>query len=196
MTLNQFISDFDKEGTIVLLEGKRMVAEHETKKLFELGRLLASKTNHIVFRSGNAEGADELFSKGVTEINPNRLQVITPYARHRRKDNVGGYTISLDAIDLAEEPEIVYHSKANKKNERIIEKYAAGERNRNAIKAAYLIRDTIKAIGTHSIKPTSLGIFYDDLDKPRQGGTGHTMNVCMTNGIPIIDQTVWLNWLE
>jgi hypothetical protein len=58
------------------------------------------------------------------------------------------------------------------------------------------LRDTIKAIGTVEIKPATFSIFYDDLEKPRTGGTGHTMNVCTQNNIPVIDQTVWFKWLE
>ena len=44
----------------------------------------------------------------------------------------------------------------------------------------------IKAIGTEEIRPATFGIFYDDLDKPKEGGTGHTMNVCIQNNIPIL----------
>jgi hypothetical protein len=84
----------------------------------------------------------------------------------------------------------------NKKMERLIDKYASGDKNRFTIKAAYIIRDTIKAIGTGDIPPATFGIFYDDLEDPMTGGTGHTMNVCSQNNIPIIDQTVWFKWLE
>jgi len=61
-----------------------------------------------------------------------------------------------------------------------------GARGRYSIKAAYIIRSTIKAIGTEEIRPATFGIFYDDLDKPKEGGTGHTMNVCIQNNIPIL----------
>ena len=83
-----------------------------------------------------------------------------------------------------------------KKTDKLVEKYVAGARDKYSIKAAYIIRDTIKAIGTDEIKPASFGIFYDDLDNPKEGGTGHTMNVCEENNIPIIDQRVWFKWLE
>ena len=63
------------------------------------------------------------------------------------------------------------------------------------LKAAYIIRDTIKAIGTNEIKPATIAIFYDDLKNPGKGGTGHTMSVCKLNNIPTIDQKLWFNWL-
>ena len=101
----------------------------------------------------------------------------------------------MDEINIAAEPKVVYQSKSNKKTEKLIDQYVSGDRNRYAIKAAYIIRDTIKVTGTEEIKPATFGVFYDDLDKPMTGGTGHTMNVCKQNDIPIIDQKTWFKWL-
>jgi hypothetical protein len=195
MTLKEFIQMVDKDNSIVLLEGKRNVKVADKEKLTALGRLLASRTTKMIFRSGNAEGSDQLFSDGVTEIDNKRLQVITPYSGHRQKTNHAYDTISLDDINIAAEQEVVYHSKSNKKTEKLIDQFVSGNKNRYTIKAAYIIRDTIKAIGTNEIKPATFGIFYDDLDNPMSGGTGHTMNVCEQNNIPLIDQKVWFKWL-
>ena len=195
MTLKEFIDQYDYDHSIVLLEGKRDVAETDRKNLLDLGKLLAIKTKKMLFRSGNADGADYYFSVGVAFIDNTRLQVITPYTRHRQKDNQAYETISLDDIDIAAEPEVVYQSKQNKKTEKLIDQYVSGDKNRFAIKASYIIRDTIKAIGTKEIKPATIGIFYDDLDHPKSGGTGHTMRVCEQNQIPVIDQRTWFNWL-
>ncbi|NUM63363.1 MAG: hypothetical protein HUU44_14700 [Ignavibacteriaceae bacterium] len=184
-----------KPNSIVLLEGKRNVLETDKERLIALGNLLASKTKSMIFRSGNAEGSDQLFSDGVTAVDYKRLQVITPYSGHREKTNQAYETISLDEISIAAEPEVVYQSKSNKKTEKLIDQFVSGNKNRYTIKAAYIIRDTIKAIGTDRIKPATFGIFYDDLDKPKEGGTGHTMKVCEQNNIPIIDQKIWFKWL-
>jgi hypothetical protein len=124
------------------------------------------------------------------------LQVITPYDGHRKKTNHAYETISLDDLNIAEEEEVVYQSKGNKKMEKLIDQFVSGDKNRFSIKAAYILRDTIKAIGTDKIKPTTFGIFYDDLEKPKTGGTGHTMIICEQNNIPIIDQRIWFNWLK
>jgi hypothetical protein len=91
---------------------------------------------------------------------------------------------------------VVYQSKKNKATEKLIEPFVAGNKNRNVIKAAYIIRDTVKVIGTGDIKRATAGIFYDDLEKLRIGGTGHTMNVCTDNNVPVFDQTIWLPWLQ
>lgn len=195
MTLKEFIKQFDNENAIVLLEGKRNVLVEDQEKLFALGKLLASRTEKMTFRSGNADGADQFFSDGVTSVNHKRLQVITPYSGHRKKTNNAYKTFSLDDIDMVAEPEVVYQSKSNKKMEKLIDQFVAGDKNRFSIKAAYIIRDTIKAIGTEAINPATFGIFYDDLNNRMAGGTGHTMKICEQNNIPIIDQGVWFNWL-
>ena len=195
MTLKEFIKLYDKDNSIVLLEGKRNVLDEDKPKLAALGKLLASQTEKMVFRSGNAEGSDQLFSDGVISVDNKRLQLITPYTGHRQKNNQAYETISLDDINIAAEPEVVYQSKSNKKTEKLIDKFVSGNKNRYTIKAAYIIRDTIKAIGTETVKPATFSIFYDDLDDPKTGGTGHTMNVCELNDIPVIDQKIWFKWL-
>ena len=100
MTLNEFIDLYDKEGSIVLLEGKRVVLESDKPKLIALGKLLSIKTSRLLFRSGNASGADQYFSEGVVAVNNQRLQVITPYSGHRKKTNLAYKTFSLDDINL------------------------------------------------------------------------------------------------
>jgi hypothetical protein len=195
MTLKDFIKLYDKEEVSILLVGKRKVLEADLEKLTALGSLLASSTKKMKFRSGNAEGSDQLFSNGVALVDCQKLQVITPYAGHRKQSNQAYETISLDEINIATEAEVLYHSRSNKKTEKLVDKFIAGDKNRYTIKAAYIIRDTIMVIGTEKIKPASFGIFYDDLDQPKKGGTGHTMQVCEANNIPVVDQTVWFNWL-
>ena len=196
MTLKQFINKYDLQDSVVLLEGKRNVLDADSAKLTALGKLLASRTKHITFRSGNASGADQLFADGVASVDNTRLQVITPYTGHRKKDNQAYSTISLDDINIVSEPELIYHSKSNKKTEKLIDQYVSGVKNRNTVKAAYIIRDTVKVLGSEGIPQANFGIFYDDLDKAMSGGTGHTMNVCLQNNIPIIDQISWIKWLE
>ena len=99
-------------------------------------------------------------------------------------------------INFAADREVILQSKNNKKTEKLIDQFASGDKNQYTIKAAYIIRDTIKAIGTNEIKPATFGIFYDDLENPMTGGTGHTMKVCEQNNIPIINQEVWFKWLQ
>lgn len=120
MKIEDFISEFDQPTSIVLLEGKRKVKPEDKSKLVALGELLASKTKHMIFRSGNASGSDELFSKGVVNVDASRLQNILPYKGHRKKNNLAGDSVGLDELDLAKEPEIAYLTKKNKKSGNLI----------------------------------------------------------------------------
>ena len=122
MTLSEFLQHYDLPHSIVLLEGKRNVKEEDKEKLTALGELLASNTKNMLFRSGNAEGSDQNFSDGVTKVDHKRLQVITPYAGHRKKTNQAYDTINLDELDLAADSAVIYHSKSNKKTEKLIDK--------------------------------------------------------------------------
>jgi hypothetical protein len=196
MDLNTFIRDYDREGMVVLLEGKRDVLPEDAEKLVMLGHRLAAGTRHILFRSGNASGSDAFFAQGVVSVDPNRFQVVVPYDRHRTSSNQAGQTVSLDGIDLASEPEVVYESRQHRKTAALVDKYVAGQRDRFAIKAAYILRDTVKVLGAAGISPAGFAIFYDDLSNPEQGGTGHTMQVCKRNHVPMIDQRVWFDWVR
>jgi hypothetical protein len=195
MNLKEFINKYDFEGSIVLLEGKRKVLADDEHKLIALGTKLASNTKFIIFRSGNASGADEFFTKGVAAVDARRIQVITPYTGHRKKTNLAYESIGLDQIDLAQEPEIIFQSKGNKKRDNLIDEYVKGNKNSLSTKAAYLIRDTVKVVGTKEIPAASFAIFYDDLTSPMQGGTGHTMEVCKRMGVEMVDQRVWERWV-
>lgn len=195
MEFETFVEVFDRPGKIVLLEGKRAVRAGDIDSLIALGRLLATNTQHLVFRSGNAPGSDAYFSQGVAEIAPNRLEVIIPYSGHRSGDNVAATTHSLDSLDLAAEDRVVYHSKQHAKTKKLVDEYVSGKRNPYAMKAAYILRDTVKVVGAAGIPQATAGVFYDDLSNPNQGGTGHTMRVCRENGVPVLTQEVWMGWL-
>lgn len=196
MTLEDFITQYDRAEAIVLLEGKRQVLPEDQDRLVALGKMLAERTVHMTFRSGNATGADQYFSLGVTQVDPSRLQVITPYTGHRQAKNLAQHTLALDQIDLLAEPEVVYATKRNKKMEKWVDQYVAGARDRFSIKAAYLLRYTVKVLGTQSLPPATCGLFYDDLQNPESGGTGHTMGVCRQHEIPVLNQRVWMEWLD
>jgi len=196
MDLRQFIETYDYPGAILLFGGKRDVRDGDQEMIISLGRLLGSTAKHMLFRSGNALGADELFSKGIVEHAPARLQVVVPFTGHRARKNVAYDTISLDQLNIASETEVAYQSLTNHKTKYIVNEYLKGKRDNLAMKGSYIIRDTVMVIGAHGVPRAHCALFYDDLQNPRTGGTGHTMNVCETNGIPFLDQRIWLNWLD
>jgi len=195
MDFNRFIATYDYPSSIILFGGKREVPPSDERSITQLGYLLASSSKRMLFRSGNAGGADELFSKGVSAVSNTRLQVITPYDGHRAKANVAYDTISLDQVNIASEPDVIGYSLRNQSSKSGVKSYARGIRDKYAMKGAYIIRDTVMVIGANGIPKANFALFYDDLANPMTGGTGHTMDVCKVAGIPSIDQKVWLSWL-
>lgn len=194
MSFEEFVNTYDYPGAVVLLEGKREVAEDDAEKLTAFGRLLAARTKNMIFRSGNAAGADSLFCLGAGEQAKERIQVVVPYTGHRSKYNDGYQTFSADQVDYLAEPQIAYNARKVPETGKIIDRYISGVRDRASMKAAYLIRDAMKVTGTSEISPASFAIFYDDLNKPESGGTGFTMKICRENNVPFIDQRIWMGW--
>jgi len=195
MELDRWIGRYDRRGYVVLLEGKRKVLPEDVEKLRNFGRLLAEETRHCIFRSGNASGADHYFSQGVADIAPERLQLILPFEGHRLNFQLPVQSFSLDRIDVRTEDAIISQSLVNKKTAKLVERYLEGRRDPITMKASYIIRDTVKVLGYGDLGPAVFGFFYDDLSHPCSGGTGHTMHVCELNNVPLIDQSIFFNWL-
>ncbi len=191
----EYLNDF--HSPIILLEGKRTVLVQDQPLLIQLGAFLARSLPHATFRSGNAGGADEFFCRGVESVNPKQLQIITPALKHRLKSAFAHAEYrSITEINLAEEPEVVYQTQ-NPGNAGLMKEYLEGRKNRASAKVPYLLRDTVKVIGSPQLgwEKANFAFFYDDLSKPGNGGTGHTMNICRHNDVPFCDQTEWMKWL-
>ncbi|MBV6513048.1 MAG: hypothetical protein HRU80_03745 [Ignavibacteriales bacterium] len=195
-----FLISTGRQNPVILLEGKRSIPGADSPKLVQLGKILAQRFTHLHFRSGNAKGADALFSSGVAAVSPERLQQVIPYRTHRKTVAIEGiYTIPLEDVNLVSEPDVIqYTADANKAAAGLIPQWLEGKTNRLTAKVPYLLRDTVKVLGSvsASLEPADFAIFYDDLAKPRSGGTGHTMKICEKHSVPYIDQTVWMKWFD
>lgn len=196
MTFSDFTSlVIQNPDGVVLLEGRRAIPEDCAKHAHELAASLASRFPSLRFRSGNAEGSDEAFSRGIAAVDPRRLQIVAPYASHRRsvrcEDAMYDSPASLSSIH---EDEIAYKtSAASPKNKGLISKRK--QKGPLAAKAAYLIRDTMKVTGHSEAFPKPIcALFYVSMDDPYAGGTGHTIRVCQQEGVPFAFQDSWATW--
>ena len=171
---------------VVLLEGTRKVPKSEETMLTELGAFLAREFPRAIFRSGNAEGADTLFARGVERVDPQRMQLVVPSAGHRKKNrHLLNEVFSLGQVDGVHEEELAYQTQsATPANQRIIDK--RHEVPQLMAKARYLLRDTLKVMGDgkNGLAPATASIFYTQAD-PMSGGTGHTILVCLQNQVPV-----------
>lgn len=161
--------------------------------LIDLGAMLAKELPDAIFRSGNAEGSDTLFTRGVESVDPARMQVITPVAGHRKKNiHPLSYVVPLSAITTVNEERLAYHTNAaSPKNRRVIEKRNEVPRLKNT--ANYLLRDTLKVLGDpdEGLAPATAAVFYTKPDS-MSGGTGHTIRVCQQHQVPVFLQKDWM----
>lgn len=180
---------------VVLLEGRRSICSEDFERAKGLARHLATKFPQLRFRSGNAKGSDQAFSEGVAQVDASRLQVVAPYATHRKSVRYADALYDSPAsMSKVQEDEVAYKTmNASPKNRGLIEK--RGAKGRLAAKASYLMRDTMKVVG-HSdafAKPLC-ALFYVSIDDPMEGGTGHTIRVCRQEGVPVAFQDSWAHW--
>lgn len=182
---------------VVLIEGRRNIPEADAKMATALARHLALSFPELRFRSGNAEGADQAFSEGIAQVAASRLQIVAPYASHRRSVRYDDalYESPSSLCEVREEAIAYTTMTATPANKRLIE--ARKNPGRAAAKASYLIRDTMKVVGNApQLEKPICGIFYVDPVNPLAGGTGHTIRVCFLEGVPVVFQKEWSTWLR
>jgi hypothetical protein len=158
--------------------------------------MLAQKFPHLRFRSGNATGSDEAFSAGVIDIAPDRLEIITPYEGHRKKQRhpLVSY-FSPESLDEAALADVINATNAATPANRGLMK-CYGRPGRAGAQAACLIRDTLKVTGIPGkLAPPIAALFWIDPADPEAGGTGHTIRVCRNAGVPTVFQAEWGSWL-
>jgi len=196
MTFQEFSTLVEKspEG-VVLLEGRRTIPAHDAQLAEGLARALALKFSRLRFRSGNATGSDEAFTGGVAMVDPSRLEIVAPYAAHRKSGRHAGAIYTSPEILTPEQARDLEEQSihVSPQNRRIIG--MRGKKGPLGAKADYLVRDTMKAIGVPGrfAKPIC-ALFFVNLADPMEGGTGHTIRVCLKEGVPVIYQDEWSAW--
>lgn len=183
---------------IILIEGTREVPEEDLPRLTAFAKRLAERYPHALFRTGNAPGSDEAFARGIQAVDESRLEYIVPYTTHRLKPGASSARrVALSDLPHVDEDQAAYQTaQASPKYNSLIEK-----RHKNPTikaKAAYLIRDTVKVMGseTPTLGKATFGIFYVTPSDPMKGGTGHTIRVCHILGVPIAFQNEWMQWAQ
>jgi hypothetical protein len=161
MTLNDFTTLISgASDPVILIEGRRSIPEDAADDARRLASLLAQRFPQLLFRSGNATGSDEAFSAGVIDVSPERLQVVTPYEGHRKKQRhplVSYHSPEALGADDVEKIKATTAT-ATPANRGLMKCYGRG--GRAGAQAACLIRDTLKVTGIPGqLKPPSAALF-------------------------------------
>ncbi len=186
-----------QERPVILLEGTRKVPTADSQRLSRFGEQIARLLPHAHFRSGNAPGADQAFAAGVCRVRPASIQCVGPRQSHRVQERTAGANaFSLDQVPDAELAALMETTlDASPGYRGLINLYQRQRKwDRHTIKLAYLLRDTLKVVGspTLDLTPATFGIFYVNKANPDSGGTGHTIRVCRVCGVPVVYQNTWL----
>lgn len=196
MTFKEFSALIsDSSDPVILIEGRRAISPEVAESARKVAAFLAGVFPLLKFRSGNANGADEAFAAGVLEVSPERLQVVAPYASHRKKQR---HPLALYDSPESLSPESLEKIKtmsiaATPGNKGLVGCYQRG--GKLGSQAACLIRDTMKIAGIPGrLGPPTAALFCIDPAHPEAGGTGHTIRVCRNAGVPVVFQDCWASW--
>lgn len=196
MTFKEFSTLIsDSSDPVILIEGRRAISPEVAESARKVAAFLAGVFPLLKFRSGNANGADEAFAAGVLEVSPERLQVVAPYASHRKKQR---HPLALYDSPESLSPESLEKIKtmsiaATPGNKGLVGCYQRG--GKLGSQAACLIRDTMKIAGIPGrLGPPTAALFCIDPAHPEAGGTGHTIRVCRNAGVPVVFQDCWGSW--
>lgn len=185
-----------RERPVILIEGTRQLTAQDQDLLAAFARGLAQRYPHAWFRTGNADGSDAAFARGVAGIDPARLEFLLPYAGHRtRMIPAAARQVALEALSADElEQLIALTLQASPKYAGMIAQRDRVPRLR--AKSLYLLRDTLKVIGAQQagLARATLGVFFANVRDPMAGGTGHTIRVCQLQGVPAVLQDEWFSW--
>ena len=180
---------------IVLIEGRRNISKELADSARKTAARLAREFPQLKFRSGNANGADEAFTAGVLEVDPARLQIIAPYANHRKRQRhpdahyESPESLSPEELDVLKS----MTQAASPASKGLMKCYEKG--GKLGSQAACLIRDTMKVAGMNGkLTPPIVGLFCVDPTDPNAGGTGHTIRACKNAGITVAFQDDWEKW--
>lgn len=184
---------------VVLLEGSRNVPVAVAVKMEQLAAHLMNQFPALTARSGNAEGSDEAWARGVNRIAPDRLQLVLPVPNYRARSIApDNETVALREVAPGD-----YGAARTLCREH----YEYGSRrgaeafdSMPPFKKNYLERDALKVLGYASYSgkrpKATAALFYLDPAKKNGGGTGHTVRLCEAERVPYFLVDDWLQWIE
>ena len=133
----------------------------------------------------------------MASVDASRLEFVLPYAAHRSKQRPAeSAAVAIDDISADRLQEVVSATvDASPQYESTAVSYRQIQTDSRQRSVAQLIlRDTLKVTGSETMTPPVAGIFFVHEPDPDRGGTGHTMRVCRARGVPVIQQSQWLEW--
>jgi hypothetical protein len=183
---------------IVLLEGSRNVPDAVAQKMQSLAAHLMKKFPTLIARSGNAQGSDTAWARGVNQVAPERLQLILPVPNYRAK-SIAPENETLALPEAASEDYGAAWALCRDQYQYGSRKGAEAFDPLPSFKKNYLERDALKVLGYTDYKgkrrKATAALFYIDPERRNGGGTGHTVRLCEAEAVPYFLVDDWLQWM-
>lgn len=184
----------------IALEGSREVPEDVALLMEQVARRLVAAVPNLIVRSGNAEGSDLAWAKGVNAVNPERLELFVPQTKPPKRNIVAGNRV-VTLTDVAEDF-MEYATALSCDNYLSIDGRLKGKAAWEKLRPwqkKYLVRDVFKVtgvpLGGEAASITNLALLYINSSKKNGGGTGHTKRICESLGVPVIEREVWKHYV-
>ena len=200
--LRRGYTEFDRlisaaKQPIVLLEGSRNAPAEILSKMEQLAAHLMRTFPSLIARTGNAEGSDQAWARGVNRIDPKRLQLVLPVPHYKESSIAAANEVAV----LQEVPPEDYGAAKTLTREHYEYGSSKGPAAYDPLppfKKTYLDRDALKVLGHTNYlgkrQKATTALFYLDPNKRNGGGTGHTLRLCEALHVPYFLAEDWLSW--
>jgi len=182
---------------VVLLEGSRNLPVEIQSGMEQLAAHLMRTFPSLIARTGNAEGSDQAWARGVNRIDPKRLQLILPIPRYKEASIAPANEVAV----LQEVPPEDYGAAKALTREHYEYGSSRGPTAYDPLPPfikTYLDRDALKVLGHTNYsgkrQRATAALFHLDPNKRNGGGTGHTLRLCEAQRGPYFLSEDWLNW--
>jgi hypothetical protein len=202
--LRRGYAEFDRfisaaKQPVVLLEGSRNAPDEIQSKMEQLAAHLMRTFPSLIARTGNAEGSDQAWARGVNRIDPKRLQLVLPVPHYKTESVAAANEVAV----LQEVPPEDYGAAKALTREHYeygSSKGAAAYDPLPPFKKTYLDRDALKVLGHTNYsgrrQKATVALFYLNPNKKNGGGTGHTLRLCEAQRVPYFLAEDWLSWRQ
>ena len=187
------------KSPVVLFEGSRNVPVEIQMKMESLAAHLMKKFPPLIARSGNAEGSDEAWARGVNRVAPERLHLVLPVPNYRAK-SIGPDNEVLSLREARPDDYGAARKLCREHYEYGSRRGAEAFDSMPPFKKNYLERDALKVLGhtdySGKRRKASAALFFVDPQKPNGGGTGHTVRLCEVERVPYFMADDWSEWMD
>ena len=202
--LRRGYTEFDRlisaaKRPVVLLEGSRNAPAEILSKMEQLAAHLMRTFPSLIARTGNAEGSDQAWARGVNRIDPKRLQLVLPVPHYKAESIAAANEVAV----LQEVPPEDYGAAKALTREHYEYGSSRGPAAYDPLspfKKTYLDRDALKVLGHTNYsgkrQKATTALFYLDPNKRSGGGTGHTLRLCEAQRVPYFLAEDWLSWRQ